>query len=70
MNGEWASSTDRDYKLGFQRSPEYYKAANTFIFNAVEAGRLAGHDDKRANVCLESANTARQFLRDYEKQHT
>jgi len=69
LPGAWESSTDRDFNLSFQHSPEYYHAADTFIFNAVEAERLSGYDDIRARTCLELAETARQFLHDYEKQY-
>jgi radical SAM superfamily enzyme YgiQ (UPF0313 family) len=68
LAGEWSASTDRDYQLGSQRSREYYQAANTYIFNAVEAERWSGQDDIRAADCRDRANSARQYLYDYEKQ--
>jgi radical SAM superfamily enzyme YgiQ (UPF0313 family) len=67
LPGEWASSTDRNYRLGTQRDREYYQAANTYIFNAVEAGKSAGHDEKHARECLAKAETAHRLLLEYEQ---
>ena len=68
LSTQWASSSDRDYTLGYQRSPEYYQAADALLFNSVEAERFAHRDPARADICLDRANTARELLHNYEKQ--
>lgn len=70
LSGEWATSTDRDYKLGMQFGPEYFKAADKYLYNSVAAERLMGQDNERAAYLLEQADDARRFLHDYEKQYS
>lgn len=69
LPGRWEDSTDRNYLLAGQRSREYYKEADTLLYNEVEAELASGHDEERARRCRERAEQARRNLREQERHH-
>jgi radical SAM superfamily enzyme YgiQ (UPF0313 family) len=69
MSGDWASGTDRDYKISNQRGPEYYKAADILLFNSVEASRNQYSDHKESLIHKKLADDARLYLQEYERKH-
>ncbi|OGT78779.1 MAG: hypothetical protein A3I78_08160 [Gammaproteobacteria bacterium RIFCSPLOWO2_02_FULL_56_15] len=69
LPGQWENSTDRNYKLDIQRTPEYYQAADTLLYNEVEAELASGHDEEQARRCRERAENARRYLREQERRN-
>ena len=59
----WAEATDRDYQISDQRDKSYYKLADVWLRNEVEASRLASSDPTRAADLYETARRARDELR-------
>jgi anaerobic magnesium-protoporphyrin IX monomethyl ester cyclase len=58
----WANATDRDYSIGGRRGKEYYKLADVWLRNEVEASRLAGTDPTRAAGLFATARQAREQM--------
>ena len=44
----WTEASDRDYVIGGRRGRDYYKLADQWLRNAVEAHRLGVRDPARA----------------------
>ena len=59
----WANATDRDYSIGGRRGKEYYRLADVWLRNEVEASRVAGTDPARAAGLIETARQARDEMR-------
>jgi anaerobic magnesium-protoporphyrin IX monomethyl ester cyclase len=62
MPGAWAEGSDRDYVIAGRRSKDYYKLADQWLRNEVEAHRLGGADPARAAQLSVSARAAREAL--------
>ncbi|HSR68312.1 MAG TPA: radical SAM protein [Acidobacteriota bacterium] len=60
---DWASSTDRDYVVTSQHSPDYYAQADRLLRSEVEALRLSRSDPVKAAHLAEEARRARRKLR-------
>jgi anaerobic magnesium-protoporphyrin IX monomethyl ester cyclase len=58
----WAEATDRDYFIGGRYGRDYYRLADVWLRNEVEASRLAGTDPSRAAGLLETARQARDAM--------
>jgi len=59
----WAEATDRDYRIADQRDKSYYKLADVWLRNEVEASRLASSDPTRSADLYETARRAQEELR-------
>jgi radical SAM superfamily enzyme YgiQ (UPF0313 family) len=55
----WRESTDRDYRIRGRNSRAYYKQADAWLRNEVEAARLALHDPADAAALRAAATQAR-----------
>jgi radical SAM superfamily enzyme YgiQ (UPF0313 family) len=55
----WQQASDRDYTIGGRRSREYYRLADVWLRNEVEAHRVAGSDPDKAAGLYETARRAR-----------
>ena len=58
----WAEATDRDYQITDRRDKSYYKLADVWLKNEVEASRLASTDPNRAAHLYETARQAREAM--------
>ena len=58
----WAEATDRDYSIGGRHGKEYYRLADTWLRNEVEASRLEATDPAAAAQKYAAAAHARQAL--------
>jgi hypothetical protein len=63
LDKPWAEATDRDYKIRGRHSKEYYKHADRFLRNEVEAYRLEGDDPQKAAEFRLLAQQARDQMR-------
>jgi radical SAM superfamily enzyme YgiQ (UPF0313 family) len=59
---DWATATDRDYSIGGRHGREYYRLADVWLRNEVEASRLASTDPLRAAGLIETARQARDQM--------
>jgi len=59
----WANSTDRDYFIEGRNGRDYYRLADVWLRNEVEASRLAHTDPRRAAGLIEIAKQARDEMR-------
>lgn len=59
----WAETTDRDYFIGGRKGRDYYRLADVWLRNEVEASRLANKDPVRAAGLIEIARRARDEMR-------
>jgi radical SAM superfamily enzyme YgiQ (UPF0313 family) len=55
----WAEASDRDYFIHGRRGRDYYRLADIWLRNEVEASRLARTDPARAADLMETARKAR-----------
>ena len=62
----WAEGSDRDYVVDGRRGREYYKLADRWLRNEVEAARVGQADPHRAAELLEAARTARSAMREWD----
>ena len=60
---EWAEATDRDFVIAGRRGKDYYKLADQWLRNEVDAFRLESRDPARAAELLDMAWQARDALR-------
>jgi anaerobic magnesium-protoporphyrin IX monomethyl ester cyclase len=58
----WADATDRDYFIGGRHGKDYYRLADVWLRNEVEASRVAGTDPHRAAGLIETARQARDEM--------
>jgi anaerobic magnesium-protoporphyrin IX monomethyl ester cyclase len=58
----WAQGTDRDYAIAGRRDKSYYRLADVWLRNEVEAGRLAHSDPRRSAELYRVAHQARDEL--------
>jgi anaerobic magnesium-protoporphyrin IX monomethyl ester cyclase len=58
----WADSTDRDYVIDGRRSRDYYRLADLWLRNEVEASRVAAKDPAQAALLHEAARRAREEM--------
>jgi anaerobic magnesium-protoporphyrin IX monomethyl ester cyclase len=58
----WAEASDRDYCIGGRHGKDYYRLADVWLRNEVEAFRLAETDPQRALGLLETARKARDEM--------
>jgi radical SAM superfamily enzyme YgiQ (UPF0313 family) len=58
----WAEASDRDYVIGGRRGKDYYKLADQWLRNEVEAFRLEAADPGRAAELLGAARRAREQM--------
>jgi hypothetical protein len=58
----WAQGSDRDYYIQGRRDRNYYRLADTWLRNEVEASRLAGSDPQRSQQLQSQARAAREEL--------
>jgi anaerobic magnesium-protoporphyrin IX monomethyl ester cyclase len=59
---EWAEASDRDYVIAGRRGRDYYRLADVWLRNEVEASRLASTDPRRATELREAAQIAREDM--------
>jgi radical SAM superfamily enzyme YgiQ (UPF0313 family) len=59
---EWAEASDRDYVIAGRRGRDYYRLADVWLRNEVEASRLASTDPRRAIELREAAQRAREDM--------
>ena len=62
----WQEGSDRDYVIDGRRGREYYKLADQWLRNEVEAFRLEARDPARAAELLSSAWHAREAMRSWK----
>jgi radical SAM superfamily enzyme YgiQ (UPF0313 family) len=58
----WADASDRDYLIAGRHGEDYYRLADVWLRNEVEAFRLAGNDPNRAADLYEAAKRARDEM--------
>jgi len=58
----WAQASDRDYVIAGRRGKDYYKLADTWLRNEVEAFRVQSADPQRSAELLVAAKRARESL--------
>jgi anaerobic magnesium-protoporphyrin IX monomethyl ester cyclase len=58
----WANASDRDYVIGGRRGKDYYKLADQWLRNEVEAFRLEAANPVRAAELLGTARRAREQM--------
>jgi radical SAM superfamily enzyme YgiQ (UPF0313 family) len=56
---DWADASDRDYQVAGRHSKDYYRLADLWLRNEVEASRLSDREPARAAELSELANGAR-----------
>ena len=59
---EWANATDRDYFIGGRYGKDYYRLADIWLRNEVEASRVAEVDPGRAAGLIATARQARDEM--------
>jgi hypothetical protein len=59
---EWAEASDRDYVIAGRRGRDYYRLADVWLRNEVEASRLASTDPRRATELRDAAQRAREDM--------
>jgi anaerobic magnesium-protoporphyrin IX monomethyl ester cyclase len=59
---EWAHATDRDYFIGGRYGKDYYRLADIWLRNEVEASRVADVDPRRAAGLIATARQARDEM--------
>lgn len=62
LSQPWSAATDRDYAIEGRRDRAYYRLADAWLRNEVEASRLTGSDPARAAALMEQARAAREAL--------
>jgi anaerobic magnesium-protoporphyrin IX monomethyl ester cyclase len=60
---QWSQATDRDYRIKGRPSRSYYKQADQWLNNEVEAARLEGRDPAGAALRRAAATQARESMR-------
>ena len=58
----WAEASDRDYVIAGRRGKDYYKLADQWLRNEVEAFRLEAANPVRAAELLGTARRAREQM--------
>jgi anaerobic magnesium-protoporphyrin IX monomethyl ester cyclase len=64
---DWAEASDRDFVIAGRRGKDYYKLADQWLRNEVEAYRLESRDPARATQLLDAARSARESLRQWAR---
>jgi len=59
----WDEASDRDYRIGGRHGKDYYRLADIWLRNEVEAFRVAATDPGRAEGLMETARQARDEMR-------
>lgn len=59
----WEDASDRDYIIGGRHDGQYYRLADLWLRNEVEAARLATTDPQRASELSAAARQAREQMR-------
>ncbi len=62
LSTPWAEATDRDYRIRDRRDKSYYKLADVWLKNEVEASRLEATDPARAADLYETARQAKEAM--------
>jgi anaerobic magnesium-protoporphyrin IX monomethyl ester cyclase len=62
LEKEWAAATDRDFRIQGRHSRGYYKQADAWLRNEVEATRIATQDPTAAAVRRAAARDARESM--------
>jgi hypothetical protein len=58
----WAEASDRDYVIEGRRGKDYYRLADVWLRNEVEAFRIGNRDPQRAAELQETARKARDEM--------
>jgi radical SAM superfamily enzyme YgiQ (UPF0313 family) len=62
VDKEWADATDRDFRIKGRHSRAYYKQADSWLNNAVQAARLEQEDPAEAALRRAAAIRARESM--------
>jgi anaerobic magnesium-protoporphyrin IX monomethyl ester cyclase len=62
VDKEWAHATDRDFRIKGRHSRAYYKQADSWLNNEVQAARLEQHDPLEAALRRAAASRARESM--------
>jgi anaerobic magnesium-protoporphyrin IX monomethyl ester cyclase len=62
LEKDWAAATDREFRIRGRHSRGYYKQADAWLRNEVEATRLAAEDPTAASLKMAAALTARESM--------
>jgi anaerobic magnesium-protoporphyrin IX monomethyl ester cyclase len=62
LEKEWAAATDREYRIRGRHSRGYYKQADAWLHNDVEAARVAEQDPNKADLLRAAALSARESM--------
>jgi anaerobic magnesium-protoporphyrin IX monomethyl ester cyclase len=62
LDKEWAAATDRDFKIQGRHSRGYYRQADAWLRNEVEATRIAAQDPTAAALKRSAARDARESM--------
>lgn len=65
----WKESSDRDYVVRGRRDKRYYKLADQWLRNEVQAHRTAASDPAAAQSLYASARAAREAMRSWSAAH-
>jgi len=63
LEKDWAEATDRDFKIQGRHSRAYYKQADAWLRNEVEATRIAQENPAEAALKRAVARGARESMR-------
>jgi anaerobic magnesium-protoporphyrin IX monomethyl ester cyclase len=62
LDKEWSDATDRDHRIRGRHSRTYYKQADLWLNNEVEAARIEGQNPREAALRREAAMRARASM--------
>lgn len=62
---DWADASDRDYVVTGRRSKDYYKLADQWLRNEVEAYRVGNDDPTRAAELFDTAQQAKSAMQNW-----
>ena len=65
----WSESSDRDYEIAGRRDKSYYKLADRWLRNEVQAHRLEASDPTRAQSLYDDAHDARAAMLKWSAPH-
>jgi anaerobic magnesium-protoporphyrin IX monomethyl ester cyclase len=65
---EWAHASDRDFVVNGRHSKDYYRLADQWLRNEVEANRIEAADPARAAELLDTARRARAAMENWRAE--
>jgi anaerobic magnesium-protoporphyrin IX monomethyl ester cyclase len=63
---DWAQASDRDYVVAGRRGKDYYKLADQWLRNEVEAARVEARDPRHSAELLDTARRAKAAMQRWD----